>query len=111
MSKSVRVIRFHETGGPEVLKVEEITLPEPRGKEVLVRVLAIGLSRVDPLWREGTYFEEPRLPADIGYCAAGVVEPIGPEGQTIRVGHHGSTIPAPSLSDHTAHGEMILYQA
>jgi NADPH:quinone reductase-like Zn-dependent oxidoreductase len=109
MSKSVRAIRFHKTGGPEVLKVEKITLSEPRGTEVLVRVLAIGLSRVDALWREGTYFEEPRLPAGIGYCAAGVVESIGPEVQTIKVGNHVSTIPAGSLSDYTAHGEMILY--
>jgi NADPH:quinone reductase-like Zn-dependent oxidoreductase len=109
MSKSVRVIRFHKTGGPEVLKVEEITLPDPRGREVLVRVLAIGLSRVDALWREGTYFEEPPLPAGIGYCAAGVVESIGPEVQTVKVGEHVSTIPAAALSDYTAHGEMILY--
>jgi NADPH:quinone reductase-like Zn-dependent oxidoreductase len=109
MSKSARVIRFHKTGGPEVLKVEDISLPEPIGTEVLVKVLAIGLSRVDALWREGTYFEEPGLPAGIGYCAAGVVEAIGPEVQTIQVGDQVSTIPAGSLSDYTAHGEMILY--
>jgi hypothetical protein len=51
MNKRARVIRFHKTGGPEVLNVQEITLAEPRGKEVLMRVLAIGLSRVDALWR------------------------------------------------------------
>ncbi len=103
MSKSVRVVHFHKTGGPEVLKVEEITLPEPRGREVLVRVFAIGLSRVDALWREGRYFEEPRLPAGIGCCA------IGREVQTVKVGDHVSTIPAAALSDYTAHGEMIVY--
>src|SRR5258708_36290887 len=98
MSKSVRVIHFHKTGGPEGLKVEEITLPEPRGKEVLVRGLAIGLSRVDALWREVTYFEEPRVPAGIACCAAGVVESIGPEVQTGKGVDHVSTSRAASLS-------------
>src|SRR5260370_2685312 len=109
MSKSVRVVHFHKTGGPEVLKVEEITLPEPRGGGVLGRVCEIGMSGVDSLWGEGRYFEEPRVPAGIGCCAAGVVESIGPEVQTVKVGDHVSTIPAAALSDYTAHGEMIVY--
>src|SRR5215469_10040353 len=109
MNQSARVIRFHKIGGPEVLKVENMLLPEPRGREVSVRVLAIGLSRVDALWREGAYFEEPALPAGIGYCAAGVVEAVGPEVATIKVGERVSTIPAVSLLDYTAHGERIYY--
>jgi NADPH:quinone reductase-like Zn-dependent oxidoreductase len=109
MNRSARVIRFHKTGGPEVLKVENMLLPEPRGREVSVRVLAIGLSRVDALWREGAYFEEPALPAGIGYCAAGVVEAVGPGVTNIKVGDHVSTLPAVSLLDYTAHGEVILY--
>jgi len=109
MNRSARVIRFHKTGGPEVLKLEDIVLPEPRGREVLVRVLAIGLSRLDALWREGVFFEEPALPAGIGYCAAGVVEGVGAEVANIKVGDHVSTLPAVSLLDYTAHGEIILY--
>ena len=109
MDKIARVIRFHKTGGPEVLKMEETILPEPRGQEILVRALAIGLSRVDALWREGAYFEEPALPAGIGYCAAGVVEAIGPEVTIIKVGDHVSTLPAVSLLDYPAHGEIIRY--
>jgi NADPH:quinone reductase-like Zn-dependent oxidoreductase len=109
MNRPARVIRFHKTGGPNVLKVEDMVLREPRGREVSVRVLAIGLSRVDALWREGAYFEEPALPAGIGYCAAGVVEAVGPEVTTIKVGDHVSTFPAVSLLDYTAHGEVILY--
>lgn len=109
MNRPARVIRFHKTGGPEVLKVEERSVPEPRGKEVLLRVLAIGLSRVDALWRGGAYFEAPVLPAGIGYDAAGVVESIGPEVNTIKVGDHVSTFPAVSLLNYPAHGELILY--
>jgi NADPH:quinone reductase-like Zn-dependent oxidoreductase len=109
MNRSARVIRFHKTGGPEVLQVEDVILSEPSETEVSVRVLAIALSRVDALWREGAYFEEPGLPAGIGYCAAGVVEKVGPAVKNIRVGDHVSTLPAVSLQDYTAHGEIILY--
>src|ERR1700730_5873367 len=109
MDKPARVIRFHKPGGPEVLKVEERSLPEPKGKEVLIRVLAIGLSRVDVLWRDGAYFEQPVLPAGVGYDAAGIIESIGPEVTTLKIGDHVSTFPAVSLLNYTAHGEMILY--
>jgi NADPH:quinone reductase-like Zn-dependent oxidoreductase len=109
MDKTARVIRFHKTGGPEVLKAEELLLPEPKGSEVSMRVNAIALSRIDILWREGSYFEQAILPAGIGYDAAGVVESVGPEVKTLRVGDHVSTFPAVSLLDYTAHGEAILY--
>jgi NADPH:quinone reductase len=109
MDKTTRVIRFHKTGGPEVLKVEELLLPEPKGNEVSIRVNAIALSRTDILWREGSYFEEPVLPARIGYDAAGVVESIGPEVETLKVGDHVSTFPAVSLLNYTAHSEVAIY--
>src|SRR5258707_893704 len=109
MDKSVRVIRFHKTGGPEVLKAEELLLPKPTGSEVLMRVNAIALTRTDILWREGSYFEEPVLPAGIGYDAAGVVELVGPEVKTFKVGDRVSTFPAVSLLNYTAHGEAAIY--
>ena len=76
MNQTTRVIRFHKTGGPEVLRIEEVRRPKPTGSEVLVRVEALGLSRSDFVWREGSSFEEPVFPAQIGYDAAGVVESI-----------------------------------
>ncbi len=109
MDKSVRVIRFHKTGGPEVLKAEELLLPKPTGSEVLMRVNAIALTRTDILWREGSYFEEPVLPAGIGYDAAGLVESVGPEVKTFKVGDRVSTFPAVSLLKYTAHGEAAIY--
>jgi NADPH:quinone reductase-like Zn-dependent oxidoreductase len=109
MEKTMRVIRFHKSGGPEVLKVEDVPLPEPNGREVSMRVHAIALSRVDILWREGSYFEEPVLPAGIGYDAAGVVEAVGPEVRSLKVGDQVSTFPAVSLLNYTAHGETVVY--
>jgi NADPH:quinone reductase-like Zn-dependent oxidoreductase len=109
MDRTTRVIRFHKTGGPEVLKVEELILPEPKGSEISMRVNAIALSRTDIFWREGAYFEEPVLPARIGYDAAGVIESVGPEVKILKVGDQVSTFPAVSLLNYTAHGEAAIY--
>jgi NADPH:quinone reductase-like Zn-dependent oxidoreductase len=107
--KTTKVIRFHKTGGPEVLRVEDVRRPHAVGNEVLIRVQALALSRLDLLWREGSYFEEPQFPAQIGYEAAGVVESVGPEVKSLKVGDPVATFPAVSLTDYAAHGETILY--
>jgi hypothetical protein len=69
MNETAKVIRFYKTGGPEVLRVEDVRWPQPVGNEVLIRVRALALSRLDLLWREGSYCEEPQFPAQIGYEA------------------------------------------
>jgi NADPH:quinone reductase-like Zn-dependent oxidoreductase len=109
MNKAVKVIRFYKTGGSDMLKIEEAQLSRPKANEVLVRVQALAVSRPDLLWREGSYFEEPELPAQIGYDAAGVVELVGPKVKTLKVGDRVSTFPAASLLDYTAHAESIIY--
>ena len=109
MNKTAKVIRFYQTGGPEVLRIEEVRRPKPAGHEVLIRVQALALSRLDLLWREGAYCEEPRFPAQLGHEAAGLVEAVGPEVKHLQVGDPVSTFPAVSLLDYTAHGEAILY--
>ena len=49
MNETAKTIRFHKTGGPDVLRVEVVRLPQLKGNEVLVRVRAIALSRMDLL--------------------------------------------------------------
>ena len=61
-----RVVRFHRTGGPEVLQIEDIEVGDPGPGEVKIRVEAIGLNRAEAMFRSGTYLEEPRLPARLG---------------------------------------------
>lgn len=109
MDKIAKMIRFHRTGRPDVLKVEDAPLRGPNAGEVVVRMEALGLSRNDVLWREGSYFEQPVFPSGIGYDAAGVIESVGPGVHRIKVGDRVSTLPAVSLVDYPAHGESVVY--
>ncbi|NIR29474.1 MAG: quinone oxidoreductase [Gammaproteobacteria bacterium] len=73
MSKAIRI---HETGGPEVLRWEDVSVPEPGEGEVLVRHTAVGLNYIDVYFRTGAY-SGPALPFTPGLEAAGVVESVG----------------------------------
>jgi len=86
MNETAKEIRFCKMGGSEVPGIDEIQLSQLKENEVLVRVQAVAVSRPNLLWREGSYFEEPEFPAQIGYDAAGVVESVGPEVKTLKVG-------------------------
>ncbi|RKE40122.1 NADPH:quinone reductase-like Zn-dependent oxidoreductase [Paraburkholderia sp. BL23I1N1] len=70
-----KVVKFYETGGPEVLRFEDAEVGEPGPGEVRVRHVAVGLNFADTYFRGGTY--EVPLPSGLGNEAAGVVEAIG----------------------------------
>jgi NADPH:quinone reductase len=74
--KHQRIIVRHY-GGPEVLEVREEERPEPKAGEVLVRVLAAGVSLPDIMMREGMHPETPRLPFTPGWDLIGAVEATG----------------------------------
>ena len=71
----MKAIRFHETGGPEVLRLEELALPEPGPGQARVRHTAIGVNFIDTYHRTGLY--KLPLPSGLGVEAAGVVEAVG----------------------------------
>src|SRR5262245_34504835 len=73
-----RVVRFHELGGPDVLKVEETVVPPPGQGEVQIAVKALGLNRAESMFRRGEYLETPKFPARNGYEASGTVAAVGP---------------------------------
>ncbi|TIQ02212.1 MAG: NADPH:quinone reductase, partial [Mesorhizobium sp.] len=50
-----RVVRFHEHGGPEVLRIENLNIPALGRDEIQIRVKALGLNRAEALLRSGTY--------------------------------------------------------
>ena len=101
-----RVVRFHETGGPEVLRIEELEVPPPGEGEVQIRIHALGLNRAESMFRSGQYLEDPTLPARLGYEAAGTVAAIGPGVEGFQVGDAVSTIPSFSLNDHGVYGDL-----
>ena len=68
-------IRFHKTGGPEVLQWEEVAVGDPGPGEARVRLKAIGLNYIDTYHRSGLY--PLPLPSAIGREGAGVVEAVG----------------------------------
>lgn len=68
-------IRFKETGGPEVLRWEEVVVGDPGPGEVRIRHHAVGLNFADTYFRTGLY--PAPLPAGLGVEAAGVIEAVG----------------------------------
>lgn len=77
-------IRIHETGGPEVLRWEQLELPPPSTGEVRVRHAAIGLNFIDTYYRSGLY--PIALPAILGSEASAVVQAIGEGVSGLEVG-------------------------
>ncbi|HXF51014.1 MAG TPA: NAD(P)H-quinone oxidoreductase [Dehalococcoidia bacterium] len=73
----MRAIRFHELGGPEVLRYEEAPDPSPGAGEVLVRVRAAGVNYADTMFTRGRYFLQPRFPQIPGLEIAGEVVALG----------------------------------
>lgn len=106
-----RIIRFNQTGGPEVLQIDEVEVPAPQAGEVRIAVKALGLNRAESMFRLGQYLEEPRFPARLGYEAAGTVEAIGSGVQGLQVGDAVSTIPAFSQNDYGVYGEVATVPA
>jgi NADPH:quinone reductase len=72
----VKAIRVHEYGGPDVMRLEEITLPPPGPGEVRVAIHAAGVNYIDTYFRTGAY-KAPALPFIPGNEAAGVIEAVG----------------------------------
>ncbi|HZX65403.1 MAG TPA: quinone oxidoreductase, partial [Myxococcales bacterium] len=79
-----KAIRFHEIGGPEVLKYQDVEVGDPGAGEVKLRHVAIGLNYADTYFRNGTY--RVPLPAGIGVEASGVVQAIGKDVTNVVVG-------------------------
>ena len=77
-------IRIHQTGGPEVLRWEEVAVTAPAAGEATVRHHAIGLNFIDIYHRTGLY--PLPLPSGIGLEGAGVVEAVGEGVSEVKVG-------------------------
>jgi NADPH2:quinone reductase len=79
-----KAVRFHRTGGPEVLQIDDVQVGDPGGGQARVKHTAIGLNFIDTYHRSGLY--PLPLPSGIGLEAAGVVEAVGPDVTNVKPG-------------------------
>ncbi len=103
-----RVVRFHQLGGPEVLRIDQLEIGAPGPGEARIAVGAIGLNRVESMFRGGA-MGEPKLPSRLGYEAAGVIEAIGRDVQGFKVGDQVALLPGLSMEDYGACADTVLY--
>ena len=103
-----RGVRFHETGGPDVLKIEQVEIAAPGAGEVRIQVKALGLNRAESMFRSGAYLEDPVFPAQLGYEAAGTIEAVGPDVTGFQVGDAVSVVPAFHFADYGMYGDLVL---
>jgi NADPH:quinone reductase-like Zn-dependent oxidoreductase len=103
-----KIVRFHEVGGPEVLRIEDQPSKQPGKGEVRLKVQAVGLNRAESMFMRGQYVEQPKLPAGLGYEAAGVVEAVGPDVDKNWQGKTVATIPAFSMNAYSTLGEEAI---
>ncbi|MGH9883507.1 MAG: quinone oxidoreductase family protein [Pyrinomonadaceae bacterium] len=80
----MRAIQVSKTGGPEVLTLVDLPVPEPKPNEALVQIKAAGVNFIDTYIREGRY--PAQLPFVLGQEAAGVVKSVGPAVNEFKVG-------------------------
>jgi NADPH2:quinone reductase len=82
----MKAIRIDETGGPEVMHLEEIEIPTPKAGEVLIKVAAAGINYADLSQRQGAYLTRTHTPTTLGFEFAGTVAAPGPGVNTPEVG-------------------------
>ena len=111
MPATAKIVRFHECGGPEVLKLEEVPTPDPGQGEVRMRVEAIGLNRAEVLFRQGKYVVRSHPPCTLGYEAAGVVEAVGDGVDKKLLGKRVSTVPSFGADKYGVYGEVAIVPA
>src|SRR5271163_3154208 len=80
----MKAIQIHETGGPEVLKLVELPIPQPGPGQLLIRVEATGVNFIEIYFRKGQY--KASFPLTPGSEAAGTVEELGPGVQGFAAG-------------------------
>ena len=73
----MRAIVVREFGGPDVMKLEDVAVPEPGPGQLRVRIGAVGVNPVDGYIRSGTYARKPALPYTPGTDIAGTIEQVG----------------------------------
>jgi NADPH:quinone reductase-like Zn-dependent oxidoreductase len=106
-----RIVEFTSYGDPDVLKFKDVSDPKPAAGEVSIRVKAIGLNHAESMWRHGEYIEPVKLPARLGYEAAGTVEALGKSVTGFKIGESVNVIPNFSMNEYATYGDLIVVPA
>lgn len=117
-TNTMKAIRLHEFGGPEVLRYEEVPLPELKPGEVLVRVHAVGINPPDWYLREGYKDLPPEwqpavsFPFILGSDMSGVVEAVATDVQGFSIGDEVfGMVRFPSMGESAAYAEYVAAPA
>ena len=106
-----RVVRFHEHGGPEQLRLDDLDVGNPREGEVRLRVEAVGLNRSEAMFRAGSYMKAPKLPSLIGYEGVGVIEAVGPSVQNFSAGDRVCVMPTYRIGEYGLWADQAIVPA
>lgn len=97
----MKAIWIESLGGPQVMQVIDMPIPEPGRKEVRIKVESVGLNYSDIMIREGRYLQRTELPQVLGRELAGVVDAVGPEVTRVQPGQRVyATIGAGALAEY-----------
>ncbi len=117
-TNTMKAIRLHEFGGPEVLRYDEVAIPELKLGEVLVRVHAVGINPPDWYLRDGYKIlpteRRPPVPLPVipGTDVSGVVEAVATDVQGFSVGDEiFGMLRFPSFGDSSAYAEYVAAPA
>ncbi len=80
----MKAMTLHRYGGPDVLSLEDLPMPQPAGGEVRIRLLAASVNPVDYKWRQNGPFGD--FPVVLGWDVSGVVDALGPDVTDLKVG-------------------------
>lgn len=80
----MKAVILNKFGPPDVLALEEVEAPAPKSGEVLIRILATGVNRLEDFLREGRILPSLPFPHILGSDAAGVVGALGEGGAVSR---------------------------
>lgn len=102
-----RIVRFHEYGEPDVLRIDDVEVAAPAADEVQIAVRAIGLNRAEVMFRRHAYLQEAEFPSKLGYEAAGSVKALGSGVSGFAKGDAVSVIPTLDMARWGTYGEVI----
>jgi NADPH:quinone reductase-like Zn-dependent oxidoreductase len=110
MMQTMKAIRMHAFGGPEVLRLDDLPFPQAQDDEVVVRVLAASVNPVDYKTRAGKYpaVKQEQLPVVLGRDISGVIENCGTRQHTLR---KGDPVYAMLGQDRGGYAEYVVVKA